>query len=42
MFQRGVIPAEQAPARAAAYEQADAKFIPAEDVFAKARLITGL
>jgi putative addiction module component (TIGR02574 family) len=28
--------------RVAAYERGDAKFIPAEDVFAKARLITGL
>lgn len=27
--------------RVAAYEQGDAKFVPAEDVFAKARLITG-
>jgi putative addiction module component (TIGR02574 family) len=28
--------------RVAAYERGDAKFIPAEDVFAKARLITCL
>jgi putative addiction module component (TIGR02574 family) len=27
--------------RVAAYERDDAKFVPAEDVFAKARLITG-
>lgn len=27
--------------RVAAYERGDAKFVPAEDVFAKARLITG-
>ena len=27
--------------RVAAYERGDAKFVPAEDVFAKARLISG-
>ncbi|MFA5913402.1 MAG: addiction module protein [Burkholderiales bacterium] len=27
--------------RVAAYERGNAKFVPAEDVFAKARLITG-
>ena len=27
--------------RVAAYERGDAQFVPAEDVFAKARLITG-